>query len=149
MTLITSSNDVDPIKMTIFGFRLLPLRSKLRHFSFYNLTGWSLEISNLCTVLKNHEPVHVHVKHGKCIFVPQSEYSRIRTINLNLITQKGGRVVQMIIAHKRFHIIYILKKMKAKNEIALALELSIVTFSTVEEGFEAQCHLSFLNFQDH
>ena len=74
----------------------------------HNLTRWSLEIFNLCTVLKNHEPVHV--KHRKCIFVPQGKYSRMRTINLNLIMQKGSRVVQMIITRKSFHIIYICKR---------------------------------------
>ena len=74
-------------------------------------------------VFKNHEPVHV--KHGKCIFVPQGEYSRMRTINLNLMMQKGSRVVQMIIAHKSFHIFYIFIKMRAKNKVALAVELSI------------------------
>ena len=62
----------------------------------------------MCTVLKNHEPVHV--KHGKCIFVPQGEYSRMRTINLDLMMQKGSQVVQMIIAHKGFHIINIFKR---------------------------------------
>ena len=51
----------------------------------------------------------MHVKHGKCIFVPQGEYSRMRTINLNLMMQKGSRVVQMIIAHKSFLNFYILK----------------------------------------
>ena len=113
MTSITWSNDVDPIKTTISVFqnqwRLLPLRSKFRHLSSHKLIGRSLEIIlNLCTVLKTHEPVHV--KHGKCIFVPQGEYSRIRTINLNLMMQKGRRVVQMIIAHKSFLIIYIFKR---------------------------------------
>ena len=63
---------------------------------------------NLCTVLKNHELGHV--KHGKCSFVPQGEFSRMRTTNLNLMMQKGSRVVQMIIAHKSFHIIYIFKR---------------------------------------
>ena len=63
---------------------------------------------DLWTVLKNHEPVYV--KHGKCIFVPQGEFLRMRTINLNLMMQKGSRVVQMIIAHKSFHIIYIFKR---------------------------------------
>ena len=47
------------------------------------------------------------MKHGKCIFVPQGEYSRMRTTNLNLMMQKGSRVVQMIIAHKSLHIIYL------------------------------------------
>ena len=65
-------------------------------------------ILNLCTVLKNHEPVNA--KHGKCIFVPKGKYSHMRTTNLNLMMQKGSRVVQMIIAHTRFHIIYIFKR---------------------------------------
>ena len=108
MTSIMWSNDVDPIKTTIFGFPKVPLHSKFRHFSFHKLIGRSLEIMNLCTVLKNHEPVHV--KHGKCIFVPQGEYSRMRTTNLNFIMQKGSCVVQMIIAHKSFHIVYISKR---------------------------------------
>ena len=70
MTAITWSNDVDPIKTTILGFQnswlLLPVPNKFKHFSFYKLIGRSLEILSLCTVLENHEPVHV--KHGKCIF---------------------------------------------------------------------------------
>ena len=64
-------------------------------------------------VLKNHEPVRV--KHRKCIFVPHDVYSRMRTRHLNLIMQKGSRVVQMIIAHKRFHIIYIFKIREQKK----------------------------------
>ena len=59
---------------------------------------------NLCTVFKNP----VHVKHEKCIFVPRGVCSRMRTINIDLITQKGSQVVQMIILHKNVHIIYIL-----------------------------------------
>ena len=42
------------------------------------LIGRSLEILTLFTVLKNHEPVHV--KHGKCNFVPRGNYSCMRTI---------------------------------------------------------------------
>ena len=45
----------------------------------------------------------------KCIFVPQGEYLRMRTTNLNLMMQKCIRVVQMIIAHKSFHIFTYLK----------------------------------------
>ena len=56
---------------------------------------------NLSTELKTHEPVHV--KHGKCIFVPKGEHSRMRTTNLNLMMQKGNRVVQMIITIKSCH----------------------------------------------
>ena len=48
----------------------------------------------------------------------------MRTINLNLMTQRGSRVVQMIIAHKSFHIIYIFKN-ESKSKVALAVELSI------------------------
>ena len=90
-------------------WQLLPLGSKFRHFNFHKLIGRSLEILNLCSVLKNHEPVHV--KHGKFIFVPQGEFSRMRTTNLNWMMQKGSLVVQMIIAHKSFHIIYIFKRL--------------------------------------
>ena len=54
-------------------------------------------------VLKNHE--WVHVKHGKCIFVPQGEYSCILTENLGLIMQKYSQVVQKIIRLKSFQII--------------------------------------------
>ena len=36
----------------------------------------------------------------------------MRTTNLNLMMQKGSRVVQMIIAHKSFHIIYIFKRLE-------------------------------------
>ena len=36
---------------------------------------------------ENHEPVHV--KHGKCMFVPRGENLSMRTINFDLITQKG------------------------------------------------------------
>ena len=98
------------IRLTFFQnqWRLLPLRSKVRHFSFHKLIGWSLEILNLCTVLKNHEPVHV--KHRKCIFVLLGEYSGMGTTNLNLMMQKGSRVVQIIITHKIFHIFYIFKR---------------------------------------
>ena len=84
-------------------WRLLSLRSKLRHCSFHTLTGRSSEILNMCTVFKNHEPVHA--KHGKCSFVPRGEYSRMRTINLDLIMQKGSRVYRMIIAHNSFFFI--------------------------------------------
>ena len=69
----------------------------------------------MCTVLKNHEPMHI--KHKKCIFVPQGEYSRMRTINLNLILQKGSPVFQMIIAYKCFHIIYIFKRCEQKIKL--------------------------------
>ena len=68
---------------------------------------------NSRTVLKNHEPVHE--MHGKCVFVPHDVYSRMRTTNLNLIMQKGSRAVQMIIAHKSFHIIYIYLKDESKK----------------------------------
>ena len=50
-----------------------------------------------------HEARKVH-------FVTQGEYSRMHATNLNLVMQKGSRVVQMIIAHKSVHIIYIFKK---------------------------------------
>ena len=106
-------------------WRLLPLRSKFRHFSFHKLIGRSLEILNSCTVLKNHEPLHV--KHGTCIFVPHDVCLRMRTTNLNLMMQKGNRVVQMITAHKSFHIIYIFKRWEQKSKVALAVELSILT----------------------
>ena len=56
---------------------------------------------------KNHEPVHV--KHGKCNFVPQGELLRMRTTNLNLMMEKGSRVVQMIIAHNVFILFTYLK----------------------------------------
>ena len=46
----------------------------------------------------------------KMHFVPQGEYSHMHTTDLNLMMQKGSRVVQMIIAHKSFHIIYIFKR---------------------------------------
>ena len=59
----------------------------------------------------------------KMHFVPRGEYSRMRTINFILIMQIGSRVVQIIIVHKSFHIIYI--KMRAKNKVALAVELRI------------------------
>ena len=94
--------------MTIFGFPKINDDYYRCVANLDILIGQSLEILNLCTVLKNHEPVHV--KHGKCIFVPQGEYSRMRTTNLNLMMQKGSRVVKMIIAHKMFHIIYIFKR---------------------------------------
>ena len=56
------------------------------------------------------------MRHGKCIFVPRGEYSRMRTFNLDLIMQKNSRVIQMIIAHKSVHI----------NKAALAVEPSIL-----------------------
>ena len=92
---------------------LLPLRSKFKHFSVHKLIGRSLEILNLCTVLKNHEPVHV--KHGKCFFVPHGVYSRMRTTNLNLMMQKGSRVVQMIITHKSYSVYRASVLAKPKN----------------------------------
>ena len=111
MTSITWSNDVDPIKTTISVFpksMAITTVANLDISVFINI-GRSLEILNLCMVLKNDEPVHV--KHGKCIFVPLGEYSRMSTTNFkHLLVQKGSRVVQMIIAHKSFHIIYIFKR---------------------------------------
>ena len=41
----------------------------------------------------------------------------MRTTNLNLMMQKGSRVVQMIIAHKSFHIIYIFKRLDQKIKL--------------------------------
>ena len=63
----------------------------------------------MCTVLKKKKLEPVHVKHGKWISVLRAEYSRMSTINLDLIMQKGSRVVQIIIAQK-LHIIYIFKR---------------------------------------
>ena len=57
------------------------------------------------------------MKHVKCIFVFQGEFSRMRTTNLNLMMQKGNRVVQMIIAHKSFHINYIFKRLDQKIKL--------------------------------
>ena len=112
MTSMTWSNDVDSIKMTIFRFpksmAITAVHSKFRHFSFHKLIGGSLEILNLCRVLKKHEPVHA--KHGKCIFVPRGKFLRMRTTNMNLVMQKGSRVVHMLIAHKNFHFIFIFKR---------------------------------------
>ena len=48
----------------------------------------------------------------------------MRTINLNLMMQKGIRVVQMITAHKSFLIFTYLKD-ESKIKVALAVELSI------------------------
>ena len=59
----------------------------------------------------------VHVKHEKCMFVSRGLYSRMRTINLDLIMQKCNRVIQMIIAHISFHIIYILKRREPKIKL--------------------------------
>ena len=39
--------------------------------------------------MNGFEKSPVHVKHGKYIFVPRGEYSRMGTINLGLINQKG------------------------------------------------------------
>ena len=68
-------------------------------------------------VFRDFEFVHgveksepVHGKQGKCIVVPQGEYSRMRTTNLNLMMQKGCRAVQMIIAHKGLPFMYIFKR---------------------------------------
>ena len=62
----------------------------------------------------------------KCIFVPRGEHSHMHTINWNLMMQKDSRVIQMIIAHQRFLIInIIILKMRSKNKVALAVELSI------------------------
>ena len=57
-------------------------------------------------------------------FCTPRRYSRIRTTNLNLMMQKGSRVVQMIIAHKSF-IYFTYLKDEIKNKVALAVELSI------------------------
>ena len=76
MTSITWSNDVDPIKNKIFGFpksmAILSLRRKLTHLSFHNLIGLSLEILNLCSVLKNHVPENV--KHGKAFLYSKANF---------------------------------------------------------------------------
>ena len=50
----------------------------------------------------------------------------MRTTNWNLMMQKNSWVIQMIIAHQSFHIINIFK-MRSKNKVALAVELSIVS----------------------
>ena len=65
----------------------------------------------------------------KMHFCTQGEFSCIRTINLNLMIQKGSRVIQMIIAHKSFfYIFYIFKRRDQKNKVALSVELSISWF---------------------
>ena len=109
------SDKKDDFRVSKNQWQLLPLRSKVRHSSFHKPIRRSLEILNLCMVLKNHEPVHV--KHGKFIFVPEGEFSRMRTTNLNLMMQKGCLVVQMIIAHKGFHIIYISNRWHQKIKL--------------------------------
>ena len=48
----------------------------------------------------------------------------MRTINLDLIMQKSGRVVQIIIAHMRLTLFSYLKD-ESKNKVALAVELGI------------------------
>ena len=69
------------------------------------------------------------MKHGKCIFVRQDVYSRMRTIKLDLLMQKGSRVVQMIIAHKGFHIKRKVKKVaievEISNSISSAVKISV------------------------
>ena len=92
MTSNTRSNDVDLIKTTIYGPTKINgdycrCMANLDISVFIHST-----ILNLCTVLKYHDPVNV--KHGKCIFVPRGEYLRMCTINLDLIMQKGSRVVE-------------------------------------------------------
>ena len=67
----------------------------------------------------------MHVKHGKCIFVPQGENSRMCTISLNLMMQKGSRVIQMIVVHI-FLILFTYLKGESKNKVAMAVELSIM-----------------------
>ena len=61
----------------------------------------------------------------------------MRTTNLNLKMQKGSRVVQMIIAHKSFHIIYIFKRRDQK--IKLRWQWNSVYFSSQGEllGWES------------
>ena len=49
------------------------------------------------------------MRHGKLIVVPQGYYSRMRTVNLDLIMQKGSRVVQMKIAQNVFILFTYLK----------------------------------------
>ena len=60
------------------------------------------------------------MKLGKCIFVPQGQYSRMRTINLDVIMQTGSRVVQMIIAQKVF-IIFTYLKDESKRKLRCQL----------------------------
>ena len=45
---------------------------------------------------------------------------------LNLVMQKGSRVVQMIIAHKSSLYYFHILKMRSKHKVALAVELSIL-----------------------
>ena len=72
----------------------------------------------------------------------------MRTTNLNLMMRKGSRVVQMIIAHKSFHIIYIFKKMRSKNKVALAVELSIQYFFFEHYGSAGAYNFSEKNYAD-
>ena len=76
--------------------------------SSHKLIGRSLEILKLCTVLKNLEPVYV--KHEKCIFVPQGEYSRMRTINLNLMIAERWSGRSDDNRTQKIHITYIFKR---------------------------------------
>ena len=68
------------------------------------------------------------MKHGKSIFVHRGEYPHMRTIILDLVMQKCSRVVQMIIAHKSFQVIYIFK---TYLKVALAVELTYIYFFSV------------------
>ena len=51
----------------------------------------------------------------------------MRTMNLDLIMQKGSRVVHMIIAQKLFRLFTDLK-VESQNKVALAEELSISAY---------------------
>ena len=97
--------------MLILGFPKSMLSKKFRHFSFHKLTRRSLEILNLYTVLKNHER-----EARKMHFVPQGEFSRMRTTNLNLMMQISSPVVQIIIAHKFSYYLHI-QKMRLKIKL--------------------------------
>ena len=57
------------------------------------------------------------LKHGKCIFILQGKYERMRTIILNSMMQKRSRVVQMITANKSFPIIYIFERLEQKIKL--------------------------------
>ena len=72
-------------------------------------------------MLESHKPMHG--KHGKCIFVPQGEHSRMRTSKLEF--NGAERLSDDNRTQKFSNYVHILK-IRSNNKVALAVELGIV-----------------------
>ena len=84
------------------------LRSKVRFQFQYTHRAIIRDFEFLHSFEKKHEPMYA--KHENAFLVHRGVCSRMHTINLDLIMQKGSQIAQMIIALKSFHIIYIFKR---------------------------------------